>query len=82
MNYFFMSFRDPKKNKNLGVCVVLASDFRTALKKAWDLNINPSGEVMSAKLSESEFLAEGLELDRLYTKAEMKELRYETNRSS
>lgn len=78
MNYFFMSFRDTERNKNLGVCIVSAPDFDAAIKKALGLRINPGGEIMAVKMSETMFLEEGLESDRLYTKAELMELGYET----
>ncbi len=78
MDYFFMSFRDDEKNKNLGVCVVYEFDLPSALSKAWTLGINPGGEVLSVKMSESMFFEEGLELNRLYTKAELMALGYET----
>lgn len=75
MSYFWLSFRDPEINKNLGICIVKASNFDESLTKAWTLKINPGGEVFGMKMTEMQTLAQGLEIDRLYTKAEITALK-------
>ena len=76
MSYWFLSFREVKKNQNLGVCVVQAEDEDLALGESWLKKVNPGGEVLFAKMTEEEFKSEGLELDRLYSREEMKDLGY------
>ena len=71
MSYFWLSFRDSEENKNLGVCIVKASNFDEGITKAWSLNINPGGEVLGMAMTETQTQAQGLEINRLYTKAEM-----------
>lgn len=78
MKYYFLSFRDPDINRNLGVCIVQAPTLRAAIVKAYKKDINPGGEVASFELTESEFIEEGLELDRLYSREEMKEMGYKS----
>ena len=78
MNYFWLSFRDPDINLNLGCTIINdADDLDTAIQKAWDLGINPGGEVLGTLMTEEMFKEEGLEADRLYTRSEMIELGYE-----
>jgi len=71
MSYFWLSFSDPEINKNLGVCIIKASNFDEGIRKAWALNINPGGEVMGMEMTEAQTLAQGLEINRLYTKTEI-----------
>ena len=70
---YFLSFRDPDRNRNLGCCnVIVEGDLEAALSKTRDLGINPGGEVMAYRIEEPE-----LELNRLYSRQEMKDLDYE-----
>lgn len=70
--YMFMSFRDPIKNINLGVCIIKSPpDVKVAIEKAWELDINPGGEVASCPLTEEGFIEQDLELNRLYSKQEI-----------
>jgi hypothetical protein len=51
---WWLSFIDedrPVGDKFLGVCVVRANDMLAAVQKAWDLGINPGGEVAMAKIA-------------------------------
>jgi len=77
MKYYFMSFRNAKKNENLGVCIVAASNPNTAVRKTIDLKINPGGEIRIEKMDKKQFKEQGLELDKLYTRSEMIKLGYE-----
>lgn len=82
--WYFLSFRDPKTNVNLGCCnvavtavkggleVALQKGFQAALQKTRQLGINPGGEAMGFLLREPE-----LEPDRLYSREEMIRLGYE-----
>jgi hypothetical protein len=76
MSYWFLSFREAEKNLNLGVCVVQAEDEESALDESWLKKVNPGGEVLFAEMTEEEFKSEELELDRLYSRQEMKDLGY------
>ena len=73
VKWYFLSFRDPKKNRNLGCCNVgVEGGLMKALEKARELKINPGGEVMASRIGKSE-----LEPDRLYSRKEMLNLGYE-----
>lgn len=77
MNYFWLSFRDPDINLNLGCTIIKdVNDLGTAIKKAWDLNINPGGEVLGTLMTEEMVKEEGLEVNKLYTRSEMIEKGY------
>jgi hypothetical protein len=69
--YYFMSFRDPHSNTNLGVCQVKAENKEEALRISWEQEINPGGEVLFVPCDEPE-----LELNKLYSKQEMIDLGY------
>ena len=72
MNYFWLSFRNPDKNINLGVAIIEDADnLVIAIAKAHTLNINPGGEVFGVLCTEEQFKEEGLEANRLYTRQEM-----------
>ena len=50
---WWLSFADgslPKGEQFLGVCIVTASDFRTAIQRAHLLGCNPGGEVKGVKI--------------------------------
>ncbi len=72
----FLSFRDPLKNKNLGICIIEASNIEVAIIKAHKKKINPGGEVMCWGLTKEEFDFEGLELNRLYKSKELLDIGY------
>ena len=69
--YWWLSFRDPDKNLHLGCCNVEAEDQISAARKAYELGINPGGEVLIIPLEAPE-----LELDRLYSRQELLDLQY------
>ncbi|MFA6460803.1 MAG: hypothetical protein WCV90_00920 [Candidatus Woesearchaeota archaeon] len=70
--WYFLSFRDPVANKNLGCCnVAVIGGLEKALRKTHDLGINPGGEVMAYPMDEAE-----LDPDRLYSRQEMIQLGY------
>lgn len=77
MSYWFLSFRDDTKNKNLGVCVIEAESREMAWGQSCLKKLNPGGEVLFTEMNEEEFKEEGLELNRLYSSEEMKRLGYE-----
>lgn len=67
---FWLSFADPGRPKGtqfLGVAIVVADDFLTAVRKAHALGINPGGEVQGAGTA---LLPASKYLDRLLTKEE------------
>tara|TARA_Y100000310_G_C19971385_1_gene485637 strand:+ start:200 stop:478 length:279 start_codon:yes stop_codon:yes gene_type:complete len=81
--WYFISFRDPIKNRNLGCCNVSIEIDRAApeksglvkaLAKTRELGINPGGEVAAFLLMEKE---DEMDADRLYTKAEMDKMNYD-----
>lgn len=73
--FYFISFRDPQRNLNLGVCQVETSSKELAINKSIALGINPGGEAKIYELDEKE---PELELDRLYSKQEMLDLGFKT----
>jgi len=77
MSYWFLSFRDNVENHNLGVCVVEANSMENALGESWLNKCNPGGEVLFTEMTGDQFKAEGLELNRLYSRQEMTELGYD-----
>jgi hypothetical protein len=77
MNYIWLSFRNVDLNLNLGCAIISnVNNVVEAVDKAWELGINPGGEVMSIPMSEKDFKQEGLESDRLYTRKELIEKGY------
>lgn len=71
-SYYWLSFRDPEKNENLGVAIIEdAEDLAVAVSKAHSLEINPGGEVLGVLMNKAQFNSEGLESNRLYTRQEM-----------
>jgi len=71
IEYQFMSFIDRRASKYLGACVVKAKDITEGINQAYKKGINPGGEVAAFGLTEDHFQSQGLELNRLYSKAEM-----------
>jgi len=69
--YYYLSFRDPDIDRNLGVCIVKADTLLGAINTAHNLKINPGGEVLSYRLTENEFIAQNMILNRLYSREEM-----------
>lgn len=72
---WWLSFIDPhlpEGERFLGVAIVEAKDFDMALKKTWELGINPGGQVRGLELEEENFLGNteqikaGLEQARLH----------------
>lgn len=68
-----ISFADESSGRNLGCCIV-ESEPMASIFVAKDKGINPGGQAKMYKLTEEEYKDQGLELDRLYTRKEMKEL--------
>ena len=77
-NYMWLSFASEETGKNLGVCIVEASNFTEGIQKAHQKGINPGGQVAGSKMSEEQFQGEELELDRLYSREEMIEMEFHT----
>ena len=71
IEYVFLSFRDPRKNLNLGVAVIKAGTFKEAVALPHKKGVNPGGEVLGTSMTAKEFKEEGLDVDRLYSRAEM-----------
>ncbi len=70
--WYFLSFRDPKKNRNLGCCnVCVSGNLEQALERTRELGINPGGEVAAYEVEEPE-----LEPNKLYSRKEMLDLGY------
>lgn len=76
VSYMFLSFRNPVKNLNLGVAIVQAKSLLEAIPLSHKKKVNPGGEVLGSPMTAEMFKEEGLEKDRLYSKAEMKKLGY------
>lgn len=69
VEWFFLSFRNPDTNINLGCCNISIDKKETsidAVVKAHQLGINPGGEVLIFPVESPE-----LEPNRLYTRQEM-----------
>ncbi len=65
--WYFLSFRNPTTNHNLGCCnVAVEGGLQQALAKVRSLGINPGGEVMAYTIDGPE-----LEPDKLYSREEM-----------
>tara|TARA_Y100000034_G_scaffold81854_1_gene98122 strand:+ start:156 stop:395 length:240 start_codon:yes stop_codon:yes gene_type:complete len=71
VTHWLMSFGDTTTGKNLGCCVVKSSSGIQAHKLSHQLGINPGGEMRSYGLTTEQFEEQGLEVNRLYTRAEM-----------
>jgi hypothetical protein len=71
--FYFISFRDPDKNLNLGVCMVEAEHVTQAIPTTHEKGINPGGEALIFELEKPE---EDLELNKLYTRQEMLDMGY------
>jgi len=52
MNYFFLSFRNPEINRNLGVSIVKAETLHEAICSSHEKKINPGGEVLGSKINQ------------------------------
>lgn len=72
--YYFLSFRDPEQNLNLGCCQIKACTADEAITAAHALGIDPGGEVLAFKLKEKEL---EMDFNRLYTKEEMITMGYQ-----
>lgn len=77
-DYIWLSFRNPDLNQNLGCVIIKATNLEDAVQKAWDLKVNPGGEVAGFPMTEENVETEGLEIDRLYSKKELMEMKYRT----
>ena len=77
-NYMWLSFASEDTGKNLGVCIVEAENFTEGIQKAHQKDINPGGQVAGFKMNEEQFQGEELELDRLYSREEMKAMEFRT----
>jgi hypothetical protein len=76
LSLFWLSFCDPDKpsgQRFLGVAIVEGDDLRDAVQNAWELKINPGGEVMSAEVTEEYY---GQFRNRLLTKEEALVVRF------
>jgi hypothetical protein len=71
MNRYYLSFVDRTravKDRFLGACIVEAENVEGAIRRAWELEINPGGECMIADVPE---VAYYLPLNRLMDRAEL-----------
>ncbi len=68
--YSFVSFVDPDTRANLGCCVLECIPYNASYMAKFQ-GINPGGEVEAYELTEAEYKAQGMELNRLYKKQEM-----------
>jgi hypothetical protein len=70
----WLSFCDgslPKGSQFLGVFITEADSVMQAAKKAWDLNMNPGGEIQSVDVT-NDFSITPEHMDRLMSKDEVK----------
>lgn len=75
--YWFMSFRDVDLDLNLGCCIIKADSGHIALQLSHQKEINPGGELYSYGMNEEQFEEQGMELNHLYSRAEMIELGFD-----
>ena len=71
MGYYWFSFSH--KGKNTGVCVVKSTDLESANEKTIELEIHPAHDDIECYLvAPAQFSS--MEVDRLYTPAEMRHI--------
>lgn len=79
---WWLSFAD---GKCLGMCFIEAEDIIDAATKAWELGINPGGEVLGFDMgltAETIEEAAKFEMNRLYSPEEMRAKGYSTMRET
>ena len=77
VDWYFISFRNPDTNTNLGCCnvsVKAGGGQDAALRKTHQLKINPGGEVA---MFLTQAIEPGWEENKLYSREEMKAMKYE-----
>jgi hypothetical protein len=78
MAYYSLSFADPSRPEGqrfLGVCIVEAITFADAIRRAWELSINPGGEVQGFAVPvEFEHNIPRIGINRLISKQELNQL--------
>jgi len=68
MKNWWLSFRDVDKNRNTGCCMVQAVDREMAIGESWLRGCNPGGEVLFHEMSDEMTAAQGLEMNKLYSR--------------
>lgn len=73
MVYVFMSFGSMHDGRNLGCCIVRVAEFTDANAECARLGLMPNecNEARAYLLRDEEFPAQGMELNRFYTRDEM-----------
>lgn len=66
---FWLSFS--KDGKNAGVAIVEGDDMIEAIRRAWELDINPGGQVAGFPMDEGSEEVEKLGIDRLISREEL-----------
>jgi hypothetical protein len=78
VSYYSLSFADPARPEGqrfLGVCIVEAMTLQDAIMRAWELGINPGGEVAGFLVPpDHEQNIARFGLNRLISKAELNRL--------
>jgi hypothetical protein len=77
--HFWLSFRDEKLNKNLGVAMVEGGTMMHAVVNSHKHKINPGGEVAGIKLKPENVKAlteQGIEPMRLYTEQDLDQIQF------
>lgn len=67
MQKWYLSFVD--HNKFMGACVVEGDTLQQAIKRAWELHINPGGEVLGIDIQKET----NLPLNKLMDRAELEQ---------
>jgi hypothetical protein len=70
VRWMYISFADEDRGF-LGACIILANGPASAIHRAWELGINPGGQVMSAEIGDQDIPGPEF-LDRLLTKEEIR----------
>ena len=78
MSYFFFSMSSKQTRKNIGVCIIQAVSERAAQSKLEETKLLPAGadDIKIWRLDEKEFKAQGLEVDKFYSREQVKKMNF------
>ena len=76
MKYAFVSFADVHTRKNVGCCIVQVTELYMANDRCKQLGLMPNccNNARGYELNHDQFLEQGMELNRFYSKSELVEM--------